>query len=238
VAQYLLTQQRDAKQVFGVSQETAARMSLLLEEVRGAERGTRIVAATAGLIIGAAGGLSASFELARAYRGSSPSHDDTTLPWTAAAAGAALIGFGTFHLLVPGDSERLPADYRAALGKERDHSRAFALVDDRLRELAARDNTVRWTYGIGGGFITLCGVALLAVSAAVPDISLQDRKLGFSVGGAITLLGGMWLVSGIFVQTPIQRLTTLWQRDPSRLQLHPSLAVGPQGASIALHGRF
>jgi hypothetical protein len=42
----------------------------------------------------------------------------------------------------------------------------------------------------------------------------------------------------LFVESPIERLVTIWQRDVDRLQLQPQLQPLPGGAAIGISGRL
>ena len=224
--------------VFGVSRGDAARMNLLLDQIESAEHGQRLVSGVKALAVGGVLGAAGAGWIAFDRR-------LPTLSRTSADVyGGVIIGLGALSLLNgaltlvhswPG--EQLASSYRAALRTGEDPGRAFAAADQRVRELAVSEGRKRRLRGIaGGGLILLSGV-LIAATELSGD-SADVRIAGRIVWGGATLVGASILLDALLVESPLERLTAVWRRDPGLLQLQPSIAATHGGPMLGLLGRF
>jgi hypothetical protein len=46
------------------------------------------------------------------------------------------------------------------------------------------------------------------------------------------------LASFLFVETPVEHLTTIWRQDPGRVHIQPTVTPTQGGATIGLVGTF
>jgi hypothetical protein len=257
VAHYRAEAQHAVTPVFGVSQESAARMRLLLDQVASAERADRVVGATVSFSVGAVLGAVGTIGLIRAETATGGGETSQVIGYgVQAAVGAGVLLTGAWTLWQPGAGARLASDYREALGSNGDYMRAFALADDKLRDLAKGEALGRWITGIGGGVLSAVGGTMIVIGGAF-DVWGHDVERGqttraatkrenarnssvplYLSGGSLLTLGAAWVVSAAFADTPVQRLATIWEHDPGHVQLRPSLALSPHDGSISLHGRF
>ncbi len=237
VAQYRAEGTSGPPPVFGVSREDAARMNLLLDQIGSAERGRRLTGGAL-FLAGAAfyGGLGAS---AIAFDRSDPATSKTSADTFGAVlvgAGAASLVAGAYMLAVPWSGERLAADYRAALATG-DYAHAFALADERIVALAAQERRERVVREIVGGALVVGSAAALVANELATESATQRFDLR-ALTGFCAVLGVTSLASAIFSATPVEHLTDVWQRDPGRIHLQPTLAPTVGGAAIGLSGRF
>jgi hypothetical protein len=207
-------------------------MSRLLDQISNAQRGDRLLSGSVGLGTAAVLGFSAAshFGLRDELKGADVSAG------VMAGLGAVWLGYGIYTLLTPWAGERLYLDYRAALNKG-DYAAAFALANDRLRDIAASEARGRWITGIGAGVL----VAISAVVAGTVGLHAESATMRLTARsvGAVGVLGGFTMFAGLlFVESPIERLATIWQRDAGRLQLQPQLQPLPGGAAIGISGRL
>jgi hypothetical protein len=65
---------------------------------------------------------------------------------------------------------------------------------------------------------------------------------GRAFGGTGVVLGGAMIAASYLIESPIERLTSVWDRDPGMLNLRPSIApaLAPTqgGITLGLTGRF
>ncbi len=238
VAAYIKEAGSAPRPVFGVSRDDALRMNLVLGEIEGAERSQRLLSGSVMLGAGAVLVLAGGSMLAFRDRLSDTTRSDATV------AGSVYLGLGGLALFQggywlgrPWAGERAASEYRGVLKSEGDYGRAFAVADERLRELRADEARDRWIRGILGGVLVLgAGVGFVANewSASTPD----DRLAGRVGLGTVAVLGGTLLGSAFLIQTPTQRLTQIWRRDPSLIQLQPLVAATQGGAFFGALGYF
>jgi hypothetical protein len=228
----------DAGQVYGVSLEDAARMELLLGQIESAERGQRYLTGTvfleAGALLGVAGGSILAFGggLENQTRSSANVSGGIT-----AGFGALWLGAGLYTLARPWGGERAAQDYRAALRTGMDYAHAFAAAEVRLREVSARETRSRWLGRSVGALTVLASASALAyneITATTPD----ERLAGRVFGGTGILLGATMVAATYLIESPTQRLTTIWERDPGMLHLQPTVVPTQGGAIAGFVGRF
>jgi hypothetical protein len=71
------------------------------------------------------------------------------------------------------------------------------------------------------------------VTASTPD----DRLEGRLIGGTGMVFGGAFVAASYLLESPIERLITVWERDPG-LHLQPTVAPTVGGATFGVVGRF
>ena len=223
--------------VYGVSEEDATRMGLLLDQIGAAERGRRLVAGSF-LVAGAAyfGAIGAtSIALDR----SDPATDRTS----ADTAGAVLVGLGAlslaggiYELARPWSSERLASHSRQARGKG-DYPHAFAIANDRLEDLAAAERRDRWVRGVAGG-VAVLGFAAAIVGNELSHPTAAERLDGRTIGGFGVVFGLTSIASALLMETPVAHLTTVWREDPLRLRIRPAVTPVEGGAALGVMGAF
>ncbi|MGA3123143.1 MAG: hypothetical protein ABSF69_20420 [Polyangiaceae bacterium] len=224
--------------VYGVSHEDAERMDLLLGQVESAERGQRMLAGVAFLGAGAVLGIAGGSELYFGDRlpGFTRSSADV---WGAVTAGigALYLGAGLYELSKPWGGEIAARDYRATLGTGMDYARAFAVAEERFHELSAREARRRWiTRGIAA--LVVLGSASAWVDNEVTATSPNARLDGRVFGGTGVFLGATVIAATYWVETPLQRLMTIWERDPGMLHLQPTIVPTAGGATFGWVARF
>ncbi len=238
VASYVAEATAAPPPVYGVSQEDAERMDLLLGQIESAERGQRrlsgLVFLGAGAVLGVAGGSELSFgdRLPGFTRSSANVWGAVT-----AGVGALYLGAGLYDLLEPWGGEIAARDYRAALGTGMDYARAFAVAEERFHELSVREARRLWiTRGIGA--LVMLGSASGWVYNEATATSPNARLDGRLFGGTGVLLGAAVIAATYWVETPLQRLLTVWERDPGMLHLQPTIAPTAGGATFGWVARF
>jgi hypothetical protein len=238
VANYRAQLKRTAAPVFGVSREDAERMTLLLGQIESAEHDQRMRAGALYIGLGGYYGLLGASMLS--FGDSLPG---TTKKDANIAAGvffgltAVSVAGGVYALARPWAGERLATDYRAALGTGGDYARAFAVADDQIHDVAAGESRVRWMQGIAGAVVLGFSAAwIIAVDAS--SQSAEKRFDARLIGGLGMLIGVGGIATALLIESPIQRLTTIWRRDPGHFHLEPTLAAAPGGAMLGVNGRF
>jgi len=237
LASYVVEASAAAPPVYGVSREDADRMDLLLGEIEGAERGQRLLSGTTFLAIGALYGA----------LGASEFGFDRSLPYISkkgadvvgsvyVGLGALSLAYGAYTLARPWAGERAASDYRAAL-RTGDYARAFAVANERLDAIAAAEARTRWARGILGG-VAIAGSAAVIVATELLDGSATTRLETRAFGGVGVVLGAALVGSAFLIESPIERLTTVWRRDPGLLQIQPTVAPIHGGATFGLVGSF
>jgi hypothetical protein len=223
--------------VYGVSREDAERMDLLLGQIEGAEHGQRMLAGTVLLgetaYFGALGASAFAFDRSAQL---APRSAADAFGAVSVGLGALSLAYGAYTFARPWAGERLAAEYRTSLSSG-DYAHAFAVANERLAELAAAERRQRWARGIVGG------VAIAASTAAIVATELSganaEQRLGArAIGGAGVLLGGTLIASSLLIESPVERLTTVWSRDPGLIHIQPTLAPTVGGAAFGLAGSF
>jgi hypothetical protein len=97
------------------------------------------------------------------------------------------LGYGTYSLLSRWNGERLAVEYARALGHG-DYAAAFALANDRLRELGAAERRNRWVGGVLAGLFTV-GSAGALIGEEVVAKSAHERLNGRILAGLGMLVG-------------------------------------------------
>ncbi|MGA7122249.1 MAG: hypothetical protein WBY94_19255, partial [Polyangiaceae bacterium] len=237
LATYVAEASAASPPVYGVSREDADRMDLLLGQIEGAERGQRLLSATAFL------GLAAVYGAVGVSQIAFDRSDSATPKSSADAAGALFLGLGALSLgysaytfARPWAGERLASEYRGALAAG-DYAHAFAVANERLDELAAVEARNRWIRGIAGS-VLIVGSAAAIVGTELSSESDATRLNVRAFGGALGVIGVVGLASAFLIESPIARLTTVWRRDPSLIHIQPTVAPLQGGATFGLVGSF
>jgi hypothetical protein len=158
--------------------------------------------------------------------------------WGGITAGLGAVGLaaGAYSLAQPWAGEIAARDYRAALGTGMDYARAFAVLEDRFRELSAREERRRWI-GRGVGALVMLGSAAAIVYTEVTATTPDERLDGRIYGGTGILFGGTFIAASYLLESPIQRLVTVWEREPG-LHLEPTVVPTVGGATFGVVVRF
>jgi hypothetical protein len=242
VASFESASDDETPQVYGVSQEDAERMRLLLSQIEASERSQRVLGGWASVGGAALLGVTGVSLLADAKQ------LDPSSPSSANLGGAVLLGtgalfggLGAYFLADPFTGERAAMDYRAALASDGDYARAFAAAESRLHQLAAREDRRRWAARGLGAALVAGSVAWLVCNEVLVK-GPTDRLLGRVDGSAILLAGAFSIGASYLMETPEERLMTIWERDPGMQHLQPNLApvVAPVhgGVTMGLVGTF
>lgn len=238
LAQYSAEARAAPPDVYGVSREDAERMDLLLGQIESAERGQRLFKGYFGLGVGAVLGVVGA-SLLYYDKSLGPGDDRTAEVGGAlyAGLGALSLGIGAYTLSQPGAGELAASEYRASLQNGTDYARAFAAAEMRLRALAAREAQRRAIQRSVGAVVALVFAGGLAYNEVTATTSTQ-RLVGRAVGGSGILLGATLIAGSYLIESPIERLTTVWERDPGMLHLQPTFAPVVGGGMFGLTGRF
>ncbi len=237
ITSYLAEVKADPPPVYGVSREDAERMDLLLGQIAGAERGNRLLAGT--LYLGACAYFGAiGVSLIALDRSDAATTKTSADAWGTAylGLGALSVAYGAYTLSRPWSGERLAADYHEAEARG-DYARAFALANERLDALAAAEARERWGRRLVGGLGVLMGAGAI-IGTEVSGASIADRIDTRVIGGAGIILGLTVVASTYLIESPIERLTTVWHRDPSLVHIQPTVAPTQGGATLGLVGTF
>ena len=237
VASYVAEASAAAPPVYGVSREDADRMDLLLGQIESADRGQRLLGGTASLAVAALYGVLGASALAldRSDPGTSKTSADTAGVILLGLGGLAL-AYGTYLFESSSAGERVASEYHAALSTG-DYARAFAVANERLGERAAAESRARWARGIVGGLL-IAGSTAWIVDTELSGASAARRFDTRAFGGAGIVLGTVMLGSAFLIESPIERLTTVWRRDPGLIQIQPTVAPVHGGAAFGLVGSF
>jgi hypothetical protein len=237
VASFVAASKAAPEPIYGVSEEDADRMGLLLDQIAVAERGRRRVQGTFAVATAAYFGVLAgsAFAFDRSDPATSRSAADVAGALLLGGAAGMLAG-GIWELARPWSSERLAVDYRDALIKG-DHRQAFAVANDRLESLAAEERRDRWARGVAGGIVAVVSAGA-TVASELSRPTIQERWNGRVIGGAGVVLGLTSFASALFMETPVAHLTTIWRGDPGRARIRPSLAPTSGGAMVGVTGTF
>jgi hypothetical protein len=236
LASYVTGRAKQPPPVYGVSKEDAQRMALVLDELARSERGKRVSESIGGIGFGAL--LTGA--------GVGVLHIDPDLPsdekTEARILGGSLLGLGglfilggTGAMLAPGKGERAASEFRGTIRAGGDPSRAFAVADKHIQELARARRQERFA-GAFIGSLTMLGCATgFIVSEALADGSRgrMGPRLGWSGG---FLAGGLMLGDALLIEQPADILTKIWRDDPSLNQYQPSLVLRHDGAFLSLVG--
>jgi hypothetical protein len=134
------------------------------------------------------------------------------------------------------DGEHLASDYASALGQG-DYAAAFALANDRLRDLRSSETRHRWIGGVAAGLITL-GSGLGMLGEELTAKNAHDRLNGRILTGFGILLGLGMFGRLLFLKSPTEQLLEVWERDAKQIRLAPTLDVTTSGAVFGVSGRF
>lgn len=236
-AAYARDERAAPPRVYGVSSESTERMHLLLTQIATAQRHDRVIGAAA--FLGVAGVAAAAGASALALK---PDPDQTRADADQAAvillsAAGLSTAYGTYLLASLGAGERAAAEYRSALASGGNPGEAFAVADERLREVARRETRGRWIAGIAGGVVFAASLACL-VSSELGSRSEDDLKAGRIGCGTGMVVGGTLAASAALIASPVEQLTTIWQKDPGLLQFRPSVGAGPRAFRIGATFQF
>lgn len=238
VAQYAAEAHNAAPDVYGVSREDAERMNLLLGQIEGAEHGQRMlsgyVSMGLGVFVGVVGG--SLLEYSQSVHGAG---NTGGLVWGSAylGVGGLLAAWGAYSLAEPWSGELAALEYRAALRNGTDYAHAFAAAEARLHELQAREARRQWIVRGLGTLVLVASAAGVAYNEVVATSPIQ-RLEGRAIGGAGILLGATTIATSYLIESPLQRLTTIWEKDPGMLRLQPTVAPVAGGFTFGLVGRF
>jgi hypothetical protein len=223
--------------VYGVSEEDAKRMGLLLDQIGAAEHGRRLVGGSA--FVGIAALYGALGATAFAFDRSDPATSKRSADTAGAVIlglGAVSLGAGIYELARPWSSERLAADYCLALEKG-DDAQAFARANDRLEKVAAAEQRERWMRGIVGGVVALGSAAAIA-GVELSGPTAAERLDGRAIGGAGVVFGLVIIASSLWMETPVAHLTKVWREDPARVRILPTVAPVQGGGTLGITGVF
>jgi hypothetical protein len=238
LAQYAIETRTAPPDVYGVSREDAERMDLLLGQIESAERGQRLFQGTIGVGVGAVlGVVGASLLYYDRNLGRSDDRIAEVGGGLYVGLGALSLGVGAYTLSLPGAGERAASEYRALLQNGTDYARAFAAAETRLRALSEREaqrRAIRRSLGVVVALVFAGGLAYSEVTATSPT----QRLVGRAIGGSGVLLGATLVAGSYLIESPIERLTTIWERDPGMLHLQPVVSPVAGGAMLGLTGRF
>jgi hypothetical protein len=232
---------KEAPQVFGVSQDDADRMQLLLGEVADIERRGRMTGGAWMTTIGALTlGAATAFTIGFPASGTSTWNDAT---WAAYGVGvAAIYGLGLTAtisgiaaLAVRSDGEKLYDKYMQGMRTPGlDNAQVVAWTEERLRRLAGAYRSGR-DFTLAAGIIaaTLGAVMLVggltgpiwAKTPTFSDAGLTELTIG---GAALLGAGGGAIMRGV-QPTEIERIYGVWTRDPSlsRLPRRSAFTLAP-----------
>jgi hypothetical protein len=237
VAAYLAAAQTAPAAVYGVAREDAERMDLLLEQIAGAEHGRRMVGGYLGLATATYFGALGATALALDRNVASTTRSTAvTLGAIDLGLGALALGASIYVFALPRAGERLAEDYRAAL-RDGDYARAFALADERLQALAVDEARQRRSAGVAGGVLLLGSLAAI-VGNELSHPNPAELYTFRALGGAGVALGINGIATSLFLESPIEHLTTVWRRDPGRFRVLPTASPTQGGATFGLAGTF
>jgi hypothetical protein len=230
--------------VYGVSKEDTQRMELVLDQMATFERGRRYAES-----FGAIG-----FGVLITGAGIGVLHLDPDL--TAAEKtetrilGGALLGLGGLFTLggagalfarTPG--EKAAGEFRAILRAGGDPTRAFAVADERLREIAKARRAERYAAGFFGSLFFLGSTTGFVWSEIAADEG--DSRMGPRLGWGAGALGGLLMIAdAALMDTPTDSLTRIWRDDPSlnqyqpKRRYQPNLTLSREGAFLSLSGEL
>jgi hypothetical protein len=238
LASYQAQLKATAAPVYGVSRDDAERMNLLLGQIESAEHDQRMRSGAMYFAVAGYYGLVGASALAFGPAIDLSQQASHVFGGVFLGLGALSIVGGIYTLAEPWVGERLAMDYRAALGKGGDYAHAFAIADDKIRDVAASEARGRWVQGIAGALLVVTS-GLWIVGTELDSAASQQTRFDVRLAGGLgVLLGLSAIATAWLIESPIQRLTTLWQRDPGHFHLEPTLAAAPGGAMVGLNGRF
>ncbi|MDB4956540.1 MAG: hypothetical protein JWO36_4109 [Myxococcales bacterium] len=209
--------------VFGVSNEDAERMEMLLGEIDDGFRAERIqlneVALAGGLVVG---GLAA-------FNDRIPGR----IRIEQVTAGTLLAALGVWGLTHRGPNERFRERFSRGL-RSSDQAQVVAITDAKLHALAVGSARIRTASIVSGGILLVAGAVLtgVAMHQGTDDASTALLAVG---GLGTSLLGTALLMTGQF-EAPIERAVRLWDGDVRRTQL--SVTPTARGAAMSVSGRF
>jgi hypothetical protein len=239
-AQYEKDRASAPQPVYGASSEDMRRLELVLEQVAGDQRGSRLVGGGIAMAFGAGIALAGASILTAPPRTSA---DAKAQPWiggTTLAGGAALMTTGGVFLAMPSMGENILAHYREARARGESDALVLGNVEDEIRKLQSRYRGARTALRVLGIVDCVGGVGLGAIAIADPRFSTSDR---FLYGAAAALAVGIGATGVVTSYQPvaIERMGDLWLHDPARPKLTlnpPQVSLLPGGAGVTLGGTF
>jgi hypothetical protein len=214
-------------------------MDLLLDQIKSAEHGQRMLSGYIFLGMGALYGVLGGSALYFGERlgDTKPSKDAYPMGAIFLGAGTLSIAFGGYTLAAPWSGERAALDYHAALGSGTDYARAFAAAEARLRDVSAREARERWLLR-GVASAVLLGSAAAITYNELTATTPRERFNGRAFGGVGAMVGATMLAFSYLIESPVERLTTVWRRDPGMLHVQPAITPTQSGISLGLTGQF
>jgi hypothetical protein len=106
-----------------------------------------------------------------------------------------------------------------------------------MTELAGIERRLRWARGITSGALVVLGASVL-VGGELASATDDDRLTTRAVGGLGVVLGATLFVHALWVQSPVERLTTVWHRDPGLLHIEPTVGSTLGRATFGFAGTF
>jgi hypothetical protein len=234
LARYDAERAAEPPPVFGIARDDATRLAQLLDEADEAQAQQRRIAASYAL-------AGAAFELGFAAFAELPDADrqgEILTRGLAVGLGLGLGALGTIALVRRPESERLRETLVSGLVSGRDPARVVAEVDDRLHAAARVERTLRIRKRWAGGVLLSLAVGLYVTDRAL-DHQLSSGAETFNPMIAAGAAIGLIRFLDSFSDTPIERTTRLWDREPTLAGV-PRFGVTPitGGAAVSLAGRF
>jgi hypothetical protein len=244
LASYVATRKDQPPPVYGVSKEDTQRMDLVLDQMATFERGRRYAES-----LGAIG-----FGVLITGAGIGVLHLDPDLTASekteARILGGALLGLGGLFtlggagaLFARNPGEEAADEFRAILRAGGDPARAFAVADERLREIAKARRAERYAAGFFGSLFFLGSTTGFVWSEIAADEG--DSRMGPRLGWGAGALGGLLMIAdAALMDTPTDSLTRIWRDDPSlnqyqpKRRYQPNLTLSREGAFLSLSGEL
>lgn len=239
-------------QVFGVTQDDAERMDLLLGAVSDQQRSQRLVGGAALLTLGAfySGGylyLRNEFKRDPSIPADPTFDPKQTLPkeldYAMLGLGSVMMLVGAIELLRISDGEKIHRDYRRRMALRRgDDSAIVADTERRLYDLASRHARRRKYAEYAGWGIAALSAGLILATETRSVNSESDRAVratGRFVGAFGVSMGALVIVLSRVIRTPEERIIGLWHGDPSIRRI-PRVGFSPTngGGMVVLGGTF
>ena len=242
LAQYEADLAKEPEPVFGVTDEQIERLDLVLDQIAGMQGSARRFSGGTfvgfGLGIGAVGvGVATS---------DAPREDRVTGGIVLGSVGLGLTAAGVSTLAIPSYSERLRQTYRegltgAATPAQRELVYA-ATVEGFLLQAKKQRRVRHFMRGVGAATVLL-GAGFAIGTQLDPENTAEEKQL-FGIYGAFMGSMGVLEVGVSFLPTPIERMVTVWQDDPSHARDPKPMAIQLRplpvrsGLGLGLQGQF